>query len=132
MIFNLLLSSLRSAAYRLLQDPGSFFRTGQAFAVLLPEQRVYKTSQKGIKSAKKTLYLSYQLPKAKVDKKGHILAQRDEWTSAIISQTDDNDDNESSGSQTTYESKTRSIYIGEAAIRRLVVVREGITSSLCL
>jgi hypothetical protein len=90
---------------------------------------------KDTKSSRKTLYLSYQLPEAKKREKAErIIAEplREERLSAIISQADGDGDSESPDSQTTYESKTRNTYIGEAAIRRLIVVREGVTSSLCL
>lgn len=81
------------------------------------------------------MYLSYQLPEDKKREKAErIIAEPlgEERLSGIISQADDDDGNQSPGSQITYESKTRNTYIGEAAIRRLIVVREGITSSLCL
>jgi hypothetical protein len=105
----------------------------------MPEQRVYKSVQEENKPSKKTLYLSYQLPKARQGAEVESIKVstfsplgHDERLSTILSQEGDDGSNKPLISQITYESKTRNTYIGEAAIRRLVVVREGINSSLCL
>lgn len=98
---------------------------------------MYESSSEELKPSKKTLYLSYQLQGPREGDKGkHFEAPmgHDARISAVLSQSDDGDDesNKLPGSQTTYESRVRNTYIGEAAIRRLVVVREGISSALCL
>jgi hypothetical protein len=82
--------------------------------------------------------LSYQLPDLKEGGKGERYKGRpsvhEQRLSAILSQNDGAEDEKEKprSFETTYESRTRNNYIGEAGIRRLVVVHEGRTSALCL
>ncbi|KAI9744758.1 MAG: hypothetical protein M1818_001683 [Claussenomyces sp. TS43310] len=124
--------------YKQPEDPDQFFRVGQAFAVLLPKQRVYKKDGHNTNQSAKTLFLSYQLPDKEQKMPSFSKPSQgsgDAWNqqiSQLLSTAGDDSQPTDRESQITYESRERNKYIGEASLRRLVVVREGVNSALCL